>query len=79
MHIWNSQVPISHTKKVPMPYCAKENIDNIIFTCCVLHNILIQHDGNGWTEVDDVSSINLPVSDNLNRDAVRAVVTDFRI
>jgi hypothetical protein len=23
----------------------KEDIDNVFFTCCILHNILLQHDG----------------------------------
>ncbi len=30
--------------KVPMQYWAKEDRDNIMFTCCVLHNILLDHE-----------------------------------
>lgn len=32
--------------KVPMPYTSKEQVENIMFTCCVLHNILLGHLGD---------------------------------
>jgi hypothetical protein len=43
-----------------MPYFAKEHVDNIMFTCCVLHNILLDHDAREWTEQDDLDVFNLP-------------------
>ncbi len=46
--------------KVPMPYFAKEHVDNIMFTCCVLHNILLDHNAREWTEEDDLDELNLP-------------------
>ena len=48
--------------KVPFPYFAKENVDNIMFTCCVLHNILLDHDAREWTGQDDLDEFNVPTS-----------------
>ena len=48
--------------KVPIPYRAKEDIDNIMFTCCVLHNILLDHDAQEWTIVDDLEEVRLPAA-----------------
>lgn len=31
--------------KLPIPYRSKENIDNMFFTCCTLHNMLHAFDG----------------------------------
>ena len=31
--------------KVPMPFHTKERVDNVFFTCCVLHNMLLEKDG----------------------------------
>ena len=45
-----------------MPYFAKEHVDNIMFTCCVLHNILLDHDAREWTEQDDLDEFNVPTT-----------------
>ena len=47
-----------------MPYSAKEHVDNIMFTCCVLHNILLDHDAREWTVQDDKEDVNLPTAHN---------------
>jgi hypothetical protein len=47
----------------PLPYMAKDwnayrgKIDNIVWTCCVLHNLLLRHDGLEflWTKADYLS------------------------
>lgn len=47
----------------PLPYMAKDwnsyrgKIDNIVWTCCVLHNLLLRHDGLEflWTNADYLS------------------------
>jgi len=47
----------------PLPYMAKDwntyrsRIDNIVWTCCVLHNLLLRHDGLEflWTKADYLS------------------------
>ena len=31
--------------KVPMPFHTKREVDNVFFTCCALHNMLLEHDG----------------------------------
>jgi hypothetical protein len=49
--------------KHPLPYMAKDwvtyrsRIDNIVWTCCVLHNLLLRHDGLEflWTKADYLS------------------------
>jgi hypothetical protein len=61
--------------KVPMPYRTKEDVDNIMFTCCVLHNILLDHDAWEWTVRDDTDDVGLPSGDNGV--AGRPDVTDF--
>ena len=43
-----------------MQYWAKEDVDNIMFTCCVLHNILLEHDAWEWTVQDDTDDVELP-------------------
>ena len=35
--------------KLPMLYWAKNDIDNIMLTYCLLHNILLDHDALEWT------------------------------
>jgi hypothetical protein len=45
-----------------MPYSAKEHVDNIMFTCCVLHNILLDHNAREWTEQDDLDEFNVPTT-----------------
>jgi hypothetical protein len=47
-----------------MPYSAKEHVDNIMFTCCGLHNILLDHNAREWTAEDDLEDFNLPTSQN---------------
>lgn len=58
-----------------MPYRTKEDVDNIMFTCCVLHNILLDHDDCEWTVRDDTDDVGLPSGDNGV--AGRPDVTDF--
>jgi hypothetical protein len=49
--------------KFPLPYMAKtwnayrSKIDNIVWTCCILHNLLLRHDGLEflWTKDDYLS------------------------
>lgn len=36
--------------KLRIPYHKKEHIDNIFFTCCILHNMLHTFDNNGEME-----------------------------
>ena len=31
--------------KLPILYQSKDAIDNMVFTCCVIHNMLLSHDG----------------------------------
>ncbi len=31
--------------KNPIEYHTKDSIDNVFFTCCILHNMLLQFDG----------------------------------
>jgi hypothetical protein len=63
------------TLKVPMQYWAKEDVDNIMFTCCVLHNILLEHDAWEWTVQDDTDDVELP---SFGKGvAGRSDVTDF--
>jgi hypothetical protein len=45
-----------------MPYCAKEHVKNIMFTCCVLHNILLDHNAKEWTDQDDLDEFNVPTT-----------------
>ena len=40
------------------------HVDNIMFTCCVLHNILLDHDAREWTVQDDKEDVNLPTAHN---------------
>ena len=42
-----------------MPYFAKEHVDKIMFTCCVLHNILLDHDARELTNQDDLDEFNV--------------------
>ena len=49
--------------KHPLPYMAKDwntfrgRIDNVVWTCCILHNLLLRHDGLEflWTSADYLS------------------------
>ncbi len=59
-----------------MPYMAKEDIDDIMFTSCVLHNILLDHDARECTIVDDLEEVSLPAAKYSL--AGRSNVTDFR-
>lgn len=36
--------------KLSIPYHKKEDIDNVFFTCCILHNMLHTNDGMGYLE-----------------------------
>ena len=47
---------------VSMTCFAKEHVDNIMSTCCVLHNILLGHDAREWTEQDDLDGFNVPTT-----------------
>ncbi len=61
--------------KVPMQYWAKEDKDNIMFTCCVLHNILLDHESREWIVTDDTDDVGLPLG--ANSVAGRPDHTDF--
>jgi hypothetical protein len=58
-----------------MQYWAKEDVHNIMFTCCVLHNILLDHDAWEWTARDDTDDVGLP--SGVYGLAGRPDITDF--
>ena len=61
--------------KLPMLYWAREDVDNTMFACCVLHIILLDHDAWEWTVRDDTDEVGLPSGDNGV--AGRPDITDF--
>ena len=38
--------------KMPIAFCDKTQVDNIFFTCCVIHNDLLVHDSNDLSSWD---------------------------
>lgn len=41
--------------KLPIYYQDKKSIDNMFFTCCILHNMLLTNDGYDKKWEDDVN------------------------
>ncbi len=62
MHIRIFEENVLSSQGTLMPYSAKEHVDNIMFTCCVLHYILLDHDALEWADQDDLDEFNVPTT-----------------